>query len=87
MRATILPYAIGQCYGKGVYCSLRTAFEVFLIFVTQLYSCLYNYDAMFRYWQEGSMATGILPTPSSSLSSFLVGSNRDLILVRRCTQH
>ena len=43
MRATIIPHAIiltkarGQYNGQGVCCGLSTAFEVFLIFTTQLY--------------------------------------------------
>ena len=39
MRVTILPYAVKMTkyYGQGEYCGLITAFEVFLIFTTQLY--------------------------------------------------
>ena len=57
------------------YCGLSTASEVFLIFTTQLYSCLCNYNAIvFISLQEGSIATGILPTPNTPLSSLPVGS-------------
>ena len=47
---------------------------MFLIFTTQLYSCLCNYNAIiFISLQEGSIATGILLTPNTSLSSLPVG--------------
>ena len=38
MMATIIPQAIiiGQYNGQGVHCGPHTAFEVFLIFTTQL---------------------------------------------------
>ena len=49
MRVTILPKAFiltkacrSVVSNLGVYCGLSTAFEVFLIFTTQLYSCLCN---------------------------------------------
>ena len=48
MRATLL--GCGQCIyiydGQGVYCGLITASEVFLIFTTQLYSCLCSCNAI-----------------------------------------
>ena len=78
MRVTILlqgPEGHSQYDGQGVYCGLSTAFEVFLIFTTQLYWCLCNYNSIaFISWQDGSIATGILPTPNTSLSSLPVGS-------------
>ena len=55
MRVTILPQAIiltkahrgaVSMIAKGVYCSLSTASEVLLIFTTQLYSCLCNFNAI-----------------------------------------
>ena len=50
MRATLLPMAhkaaVSINYnGQEVYCGLGTASEVILIFTTQLYSCLCNYNA------------------------------------------
>ena len=60
---------------KGVYFGLSNASEVFLIFTTQQYWCICNYNAaVFISWQEGSVVTGILPTPNISLSSLPVGS-------------
>ena len=57
------------------YCGQSTASEVFLVFTTQLYSYVCNYHVIFFiYWQEGSIATGILPTPNTSLTSLPVGS-------------
>ena len=54
---------------------MSTASEVFLIFTTQLYSCSCKYSTtVFIFWQEGSIATGIFPTPNTSLSSLPVGS-------------
>ena len=54
MRATILPRAIvltktGQYDGRGVYCGLSTASEMFLIFTTQLYQflCVFSLFAHF----------------------------------------
>ena len=48
---------------------------MFLIFTTQLYSCLSNYNVIFFIsWQEGSIATGKLPTSNIPLSSLPVGS-------------
>ena len=41
MRAT------SQCAGQKEYCDLSTASDVFLIFTTQLYSHLCNYNAIF----------------------------------------
>ena len=42
-----------------------------IIFTTQRYSCLFNCNAkVFRFWQEGSIATGILPTPILSSAHF-----------------
>ena len=71
------PYGRGQFIGQWVYCSLSTAPEVFLIFTTQLYSYLHNYDAIvFIILREGSIATGILPTPNISLSSLPVSGKR-----------
>ena len=55
--------------GQGVYCGLRTASEVFLIFTTQLYSCLRNCDAIFSYidsrevLQQEHSQSPILPSP------------------------
>ena len=55
MRGTILPMpiilnkahrAVVSMMAKGVYCGLSIASEVFLIFTTQLYSCLYNHNAI-----------------------------------------
>ena len=54
---------------------MSTASEVFLIFTTQLCTCLCNYNAIvFISCQEGSIATGILPAPNTPLSSLPVGS-------------
>ena len=39
----------GQYDDQGMYCGLSTASEVFLIFTSQLYSCLCNYDAIVSY--------------------------------------
>ena len=65
----------GQNDGQGKYFGLSTASEAFLIFTTQLCSCSYNCNAIgFISSQEGSIATGILPTPSTSLSSLPMGS-------------
>ena len=73
MRATM------QYDGLGEYCGLSTASEVFLIFTTPLYSYLCNYPAIcFIYLQEGSIATGIFPTPNTSLSS-LPGDSKDIL--------
>ena len=53
MRVAILPCAIiltkacGHYNSQGEYYSLSSASEVFLIFITQLYSCQCNYDATF----------------------------------------
>ena len=52
------PYNCGQYDGQGVNCCLGTASEVFPIFTTL----------------EGSIGTGILPTPNTPLSSLPVGS-------------
>ena len=72
MRVTYSPRLFD---GQGVYCGPSTASEVFLIFTTQLYSYLCNYPViLFIYRQEGSIATGILPTPNTYLSSLPVGS-------------
>ena len=50
--------------------------EVFLIFTTKLYTSSCNYNAIiFTSRQGGSIATGILPTPNTPLSSLPVGSN------------
>ena len=69
------PTGLGQYDGQGVYCGLSTASEVFLIFTTQIYTCLCNYNATFlTSKQEGSIATGILLTPNTPLSSLPVGS-------------
>ena len=79
MRATILPKAIilnkshratVSIMAKGVsYDS-----EGFLIFTTQLCSYLCNYySIIFIYLQEGSFATGVLPTANTSLSSLPFG--------------
>ena len=55
MRATILPYAIilikawravVSMMAKGVYCGQTPASEVFLIFTSQLYSCLCNSNSI-----------------------------------------
>ena len=49
MRATRLPKAIILTKandGQGVYCGMSTASEVFLIFTTQLHSCLYSINAI-----------------------------------------
>ena len=55
MRTTLLPCVIilikahsaaVMCDGQGVYYGLSTASEVFLIFTTQLYSCLGNHNAI-----------------------------------------
>ena len=40
------PQGHGQYDGQGVYYGLSTATKVFLIFTTQLYSCLSNYNAI-----------------------------------------
>ena len=84
MRTTILPNAIiltkahraaVSMLAKGVYYGLSIASKVFLIFTTQLYSCLCNYNAkVFISCQEGSIATGILSTPNIPLSSLPVCS-------------
>ena len=64
-----------QFDGQGVYCGLSTSSEGFLIFTTQLYSCFCNYNAIdFISCQEGSIATGVLPTSNTPLSSLPVGS-------------
>ena len=61
---------------QGEYCGPSTASEVFLIFTTHLYLCLSNYNVKcFITLQEGSIATGILPTPNTSLSSLPVDGN------------
>ena len=36
----------GQHNSQGVYCGLSTASEMFLIFTTQVYSCLCKYSAI-----------------------------------------
>ena len=43
------PIDLGKYDGLGEYCGLITASEVFLIFTTQLYSYLINYNAIFSY--------------------------------------
>ena len=64
-----------QYYGQGEYYGLSTASEVFLIFTTKLCACLCNCNAIvFISSQEGSIATGILQTPNTPLSSLPVGS-------------
>ena len=40
------PYGRCQYDDQGVYCGLSTASEMFLIFTTQLYSFLCNYNAI-----------------------------------------
>ena len=50
---------LAQCAGQGVYCGLRTASEVILIFTTSPYS-LFLLMKCTRHLQEGSNATGIL---------------------------
>ena len=65
MKATILSLAIVLTLALRAV-GPRSASELFLNFTTQLYSCLYNSN-------EGSIATGILPTPNTPLSSLLVG--------------
>ena len=58
------PTCLGQYDGQGVYCGLSTASEVFLIFTTQIYTFVCNYNAIcLTSKQEGSIATGILLTP------------------------
>ena len=59
MSLIILPSATILTNSQGADCSL------FLIFTTQQQSLLCNYNVLFCiYWQEGSFATGILPTPN-----------------------
>ena len=70
MRVTILPKStkltkapsIGpqSVLWPRVYCGLSTTSEVFLIFTTQLYPSLCNYDTLSTFRQEGSIATGII---------------------------
>ena len=76
MRATILPKVIILTKAhraavsimanfQGVYCGLRT----------QLYLCLYNYNAIFfKSLHQGSIATGKLSGPNTPLSSLPVGN-------------
>ena len=39
----------GHHTDQGMYCRLSTVSEVFLVFITQLYSYLSNYNAIFAY--------------------------------------
>ena len=52
-----------------MYCGQSATSEVFLIFTSQLYSCLCNCDAIFSYIDKRAVlhATGILPTPNRGL--------------------
>ena len=71
----MLTKGCGQYNGQGMYCDLGTGSGMFHMFTTQLYSCFCSYNAtVFIYWREGSIATGILQTPNTSLSSLPVGS-------------
>ena len=72
MRTTILPKAViltkacrrGQYGSQGVYCSLSTASEVFLIFTTQLYSCLCKYVCNgFHFMTRGKYCNRNTPNP------------------------
>ena len=70
-RLSYWPRPIGQ----SVYYGPSTASEVFLNFTTQLYACLCNDNVIvFISWQEGSIATGILPSHNTPLSSLPVDS-------------
>ena len=79
MRATILPKAIILTKARRAAVSimakgyLSTASEMFLIFTTQLYSYMCNYNAI-HVFPYTHIATAILPTPNTSLSSLPMGS-------------
>ena len=84
MRVTILPQAIILTKACWAMVSMMAkgciASEVFLIFTTQLYSCLCNYNSIvFISWQEESIATEIFPIPNTSLSSLLLGSKNSYL--------
>ena len=50
MRATILPKAILLTNGQGVYCGLKTASSVFLIFLLPNYTNIFSFVF---YFMEG----------------------------------
>ena len=53
LMAIILTKAHCSMVSRVLYCSLSTASEVFLMFSTQLYSCLYIHNAIvFIYWRD-----------------------------------
>ena len=64
MRATILPWAViltSQYNGQGMYCGVSAAYEVFLIFTTQLYQ--YFSVSFYMHYLVRSLKYSFLNTP------------------------
>ena len=60
---------------RSPYRSNSSASEMVLIFTTQLYSCLCNYNAIFSYvWTGGEYCNRNTPNPNTPLSSLLFSS-------------
>ena len=62
-EATIRPMGLGQYDGHGENCDLSTASEMFLMFTTQLYTCLCNYNAILT---RGKYCNRNTPNPQNS---------------------